>query len=355
MELKQGSCAHARTQQVVAWSKFVRYSQQSLTLGAAALLTINGELSAGAMIAANVLMTRALTPIDQIASSWLGFISASAAFCRLEALMQRSLGQRSTISTSPPQGNLELRNVVASAEGRSAPILQGIDLSVPQGSVLIVLGASGSGKSTLGRVIMGIWPNVRGDVLLNGVPLAEWNRIELGPHVGYLPQEIELFDGTLAENIARFGKVDSSKVIEAATYAGLHEMILRFPKGYDTPIGESGSMLSGGQRQRVGLARALYGFPSLIVLDEPNSNLDDIGEVALAKAVQCMKEKGKTVVLITHRPNIIAVATSLLVLKNGQIFAQGPRDEVLAALRSGVRSSNVTTTSASAHAMVLSA
>lgn len=227
--------------------------------------------------------------------------------------------------------------MVASAPGRPSPILKNINLSLSAGVVLVVLGPSGSGKSTLARVLMGIWPDVSGEVLLDGLPIGSWDRVELGPHLGYLPQDIELFEGTLAENIARFGEVNSDQVIEAARCAGLHDMILRFPKGYDTAIGEAGAMLSGGQRQRIGLARAIYGNPPLIVLDEPNANLDDAGEAALIKTVQDMKAKGKTVVLITHRPGILAVADRLLLLQDGRVQAEGPRDAVLAALQSAGR------------------
>ncbi len=184
---------------------------------------------------------------------------------------------------------------------------------------------------------MGIWPDVSGEVLLDGLPISGWDRVELGPHLGYLPQDIELFEGTLAENIARFGEINSEHVIEAAKCAGLHDMILRFPKGYDTPIGEAGGMLSGGQRQRIGLARAIYGEPALIVLDEPNANLDETGEAALVKTVQSMKAKGKTVVLITHRPGVLAVADRLLLLQDGRVQAEGPRDAVLAALQAANR------------------
>jgi ATP-binding cassette subfamily C exporter for protease/lipase len=180
---------------------------------------------------------------------------------------------------------------------------------------------------------MGIWPDVTGEVLLDGLPLSGWNRIELGPFLGYLPQDIELFEGTLADNIARFGEVDSKRVIEAAESAGLHDMILRFPKGYDTPIGEAGNLLSGGQRQRIGLARAVYGNPRLIVLDEPNANLDDAGEAALFKTIQQLKARGRTVFLITHRPAALAVADRILMLRDGEMMANGPRDAVLAALK----------------------
>ena len=335
--LAQGTTAQALTQRVVAWSKFIRYSQQSLALGAGALLVIDGQLSPGGMIAANVLMNRALGPIDQIVSGWRGFIGAGAAFGRLEKLLLGFPPRDPALSRVAPTGQLEVRDVVASATGRTTPILKNVSLALAAGTVLVILGPSGSGKSTLARVLMGIWPEHTGQVILDGQPLDSWERSEIGPHLGYLPQDIELFDGTLAENIARFGKVDSAKVIEAARNAGLHDMILRFPKGYDTPIGEAGALLSGGQRQRIGLARAIYGNPALIVLDEPNANLDEAGEAALVQTVQSMKAKGKTVVLITHRPGILAVADRVLLLVDGRVQAEGPRDAVLAALQAAAR------------------
>jgi len=325
--------AQAITHRITAWSKFIRYSQQSLALGAGALLVIDGQLSPGGMIAANVLMSRALAPIDMLVGTWRGFIGARSAFRRLEALLAAHPERDPALSRVAPQGALALRDVVAVAPGRAEPILKGVSVAVPQGTVTVVLGPSGSGKSTLARCMLGIWPDVSGEVLIDGLPIAGWDRNELGPYVGYLPQDVELFEGSIAENIARFGEVSPEKVIAAARSAGLHEMILRFPKGYDTPIGEAGHLLSGGQRQRIGLARAMYGDPVLVVLDEPNANLDDVGEAALVRAVQELKVKGCTVFLITHRPGIVAVADRVLVLRNGVVKADGPRDEVLAALR----------------------
>jgi ATP-binding cassette subfamily C exporter for protease/lipase len=321
------------TNRITGWSKFVRYSQQSLSLGAGALLVINGELSPGGMIAANVLMTRALAPIDMMVGSWRQFIGMRFAFARLEQMLIDYPARDPDFKRVAPSGQITLQDVFATAPGREEPILKNINLNIPAGSVIAVLGPSGSGKSTLARVLMGIWPDVAGEVLLDGLPLSGWNRIELGPFLGYLPQDIELFEGTLADNIARFGEVDSKRVIEAAESAGLHDMILRFPKGYDTPIGEAGNLLSGGQRQRIGLARAIYGSPQLIVLDEPNANLDDAGEAALFKTIQQLKAKGRTVFLITHRPAALAVADRILILRDGQVMANGPRDEVLAALK----------------------
>ena len=327
------SKSQSLTHRITAWSKFIRYSQQSLALGAGALLVIDGQLSPGGMIASNVLMTRALAPIDMMVSTWRAFIGARSAFERLESLLRDFPPRDPALSRVAPEGALTLRGVVASAPGRSAPILKGVSTAVQAGTVTVVLGPSGSGKSTLARCMVGIWPDVSGEVLLDGLPISSWDRTELGPYLGYLPQDIELFEGSIAENIARFGEVVSEKVIAAARSAGLHEMILRFPKGYDTSIGEAGGLLSGGQRQRIGLARAIYGDPVLVVLDEPNANLDDVGEQALVRAVHGLKAAGKTVFLITHRPGILAVADRLLILRGGVVQADGPRDEVLAALR----------------------
>jgi len=265
--------------------------------------------------------------------TWRSFIGARSAFARLEALLRDFPARDPALSRVAPKGALTLRNVVASAPGRKTPILRGVNMAVEAGTVTVVLGPSGSGKSTLARTMVGIWPDVSGEVLLDGLPIDGWDRTELGPYLGYLPQDIELFEGTIAENIARFGEVQSEKVIAAARSAGLHEMILRFPKGYDTSIGEAGGLLSGGQRQRIGLARAVYGDPVLVVLDEPNANLDDVGEQALVRTVQGLKAAGRTVFLITHRPGILAVADRILILRDGLVQADGPRDDVLAALR----------------------
>jgi ATP-binding cassette subfamily C exporter for protease/lipase len=322
---------------VTAVSKFVRYTQQSLSLGAGALLVIDGQLSPGAMIAANVLMTRALAPIDMLVGTWRSFITARDAFTRLGSLLAAHPERDPALRRIPPTGRVTLRGVTANAPGRIRPILSGVNLELPAGQVLVILGPSGSGKSTLARVMLGIWGDVQGEVLLDGCSVTDWDRVELGPYLGYLPQDIELFDGTIAENIARFSKVDPEQVIAAARATGLHDMILRMPKGYDTPIGDSGGMLSGGQRQRVALARTLYGSPKLVVLDEPNANLDDVGEAALARAVQQMRANGTTVVLVSHRPGAVALADRLLLLADGVVQAEGPRDGVLAAIRASAQ------------------
>lgn len=325
---------HQNTQslshRIGALSKTVRYSQQALVLCAGALLVLDGQLSPGSMIAANVLLNRALAPIDMLAGSWRSFIGARSAFARLSQLLQSHPSRAGAGRHGVPEGRLTLRKVGANAPGRATPILQDISLTAAPGTLTVVLGPSGAGKSTLARVLLGIWPDTDGEVLLDRQPLAGWRREELGPHLGYLPQDIQLFDGTIAENIARFSEIDSAKVIAAAESAGLHQMILRLPKGYDTPIGEAGGLLSGGTRQRVALARALYGEPALIVLDEPSANLDDVGEAALIKALQELKNRGKTVFLITHAPDAVQLADQLLVLRDGQVQHQEPRAEVLA-------------------------
>lgn len=330
--------ANHKQHQQQAYTKFVRYSMQSLTLAAGAMLVINGQLSQGVMVAGNVLMARALFPLDQIVGSWRSFMSAKAAFHRLELLF-REHPERDTDTLHPiPQGAITLKNLVAIAPTDAKPILHGIDVKFEAGQITAIIGPSGSGKSTLARCLVGIWPETEGQVLLDGTPIENWNREQLGPYFGYLPQDVELLDGTIAENIARFYELDSEKTVEAARRAGIHDMILRLPMGYDTPIGEAGNVLSGGQRQRLGLARAMFGNPALIVLDEPNANLDDVGERALVQAIQDMKTQGKTVFLITHRLNILAAVDYLLVLKEGRAVHYGPRDDILRALKGSAAS-----------------
>ena len=331
--LVAGDAQH-QTGGLTALSKFVRYAQQSLSLGAGAWLVVVGEISPGAMIAANVLMSRALAPIDLLVSTWPSFLTTKDAFERLRALLKLTPAGRTEVMSARPLGQLTLEHVVVSLPGRDKPVLDDVSFTTLPGTVTVVLGPSGSGKSTLARAMMGIGHLPQsGRVLLDGTPITDWTRESLGPYVGYLPQDIELFDGTVAENIARIGEVNSEAVIAAAQAAGLHPMILRFPKGYDTPMGQAGAFLSGGQRQRIGLARALYGEPSLVVLDEPNANLDDEGEKALLNAMQLLKGKGANVVLISHRPGVLAVADRVVILQEGKLVASGPRDGVLDALK----------------------
>jgi ATP-binding cassette subfamily C exporter for protease/lipase len=231
-----------------------------------------------------------------------------------------------------PSGAIRIERLVIVPPGGKRPALNGIDMQLNKGEVLAIIGPSASGKSSLARAMVGVWAPSHGSIRLDGAEIGQWDPEALGPHIGYLPQDIELFDGTVAENISRFGATDSTRVIEAATLAGIHQMVLRFPQGYDTPLGPGGLGLSGGQKQRIALARALYGNPALLVLDEPNSNLDDAGEAALVAAIDALRKHGSTVVLVTHRPNVLAVVDKLMVLQDGTQKMFGPRDQVLKAL-----------------------
>ena len=232
------------------------------------------------------------------------------------------------MSLPKPLGKLSVEGVTAGPPGATRPVIRNLSFAIAPGEVLGVIGPSGAGKSTLARLLVGIWPTMGGKVRLDGADIYQWNKDELGPYVGYLPQDIELFAGTVSENIARFGEVDAEKVVIAAQRAGVHDLILRFPQGYDTPLGEDGAGLAGGQKQRLGLARAIYGDPSLIVLDEPNSNLDETGELALIAAINDLRNRGKTIVMITHRESTLGTTTRLLVLRDGVAQLFGPSDQV---------------------------
>lgn len=331
--LDAGERSHGTNYRFTTVLKFFRLVQQSLSLGAGALLVIDGDLSVGSMIAANVLMSRASQPIEMLVMSWPQFVSSRESFGRLENLLEDHTPADEGTHGGEISGAVALEDFSATAPRRAEAIVKPLSTLFKAGEVVAVIGPSGSGKSTLARSLVGIWPHTSGRVLLDGVAVQDFDRERLGPMLGYLPQDVELFEGTIAENIARFGDLEPPLVIAAAQRAGLHEMILRLPKGYDTPIGASGSVLSGGQRQRVALARALYGDPQLLVLDEPNANLDDVGEAALVAALRDLKARGKTVVMVTHRMSALAVVDRLLVLQNGLVAADGPRDEVLAGLR----------------------
>jgi len=314
-------------------TKFVRIALQSLVLGFGALLVLEGTMTAGMMIAASILAGRALAPVELLVGNWKQIVSGRQAYARLRELLGIHPPRVAGMALPAPRGQLSVETASTAAPGTQRLILRSLSFSINPGDVVAVVGPSASGKSTLARLLVGIWPAVAGSVRLDGASVFDWNKDELGPHIGYLPQDIELFDGTVAENIARFGDVDPEKVVEAARRVDMHEQILRLPQGYDTPLGSDGSNLSGGQRQRIGLARALYGDPSFIVLDEPNSNLDESGEKALVEAVKALKAQGKTVVLITHRMSTLAAADKILVLAEGALAAYGPRDEVFKAMQ----------------------
>ncbi|MFD2190633.1 type I secretion system permease/ATPase [Pistricoccus aurantiacus] len=313
-------------------SKTLRLLFQSLILGLGALLVLEGSLTPGMMIAGSILMGRALAPIDQMIGSWKGFVGARSAYQRLEELFEQVPPTRRRMSLPAPEGNVAIEAVAAAPPGGRMATIRGINFNVAKGEHVGIIGPSAAGKSTLARVLLGIWPSQVGTVRLDGADITQWNRDELGPYIGYLPQDIELFDGTISENIARFGEVDATEVVAAARKAGVHEMILQLPNGYDTVISATSGALSGGQRQRVGLARALYGNPVLVVLDEPNSNLDDVGERALIRALAQLKAEGTTLFVISHRRSVLKQVDRLLVLKDGQVTMYGPRDQVLAQL-----------------------
>jgi ATP-binding cassette subfamily C exporter for protease/lipase len=325
--------SHGLNHRLSAISKGLRYSQQSLSLAAGAWLVIHGELSVGAMIAGNVLTTRALAPVDQMVGLWRQWLGALSAYRRIDLLLETYPSLDRELRNVRPQGGVSLKDVSVYLSGREKPILDHIDLDILPGTVTVVVGPSGSGKSSLAKVILGVWPQTSGDVFLDGVPIDRWSRSELGPFLGFLPQSVDLFEGSVAQNIARFEEVNSSRVVSASEQADLHGMLLKMPQGYDTPVGVSGDRLSGGQRQRIGLARALYGDPALLVLDEPNAHLDDAGEAALALAVKGMKSRGQTVVVITHRPGIVSLADNLVMMQSGRVVWHGPRDQGLQQLK----------------------
>lgn len=317
---------------LTAVSKTFRMTVQSLMLGLGALLALENQISPGSMIAGSLLLGRALAPIDMLVGTWKGFSIARAQYERLSKTLDQLPAEAERMQLPPPKGNLELENVVVTPPGSRVPILKQISFQLNAGEALGVIGPSASGKSTLARAILGIWPAVSGKVRLDGADISTWNRTDLGPYIGYLPQDIELFDGTISENISRFSVMDAEQVVTAAKMAGVHELILHLPDGYDTIIGGNSGVLSGGQRQRIGLARAIYGNPKLIVLDEPNSNLDDQGEKELVAAVNRIKQTGCTVIIISHRTLILGSVDKLLVLREGAAVAFGPREQVLAAL-----------------------
>jgi len=310
-------------------SKTFRMIVQSLVLGLGAYLAVKQEISPGMMIAGSILLGRALAPIDQMVGAWKGFSTARTQYGRLSELLENIPEDKERMSLPEPKGELSVEGILVAPPGSRTPTLKGVEFKLDAGEILGVIGPSAAGKSTLARAVLGIWPTMGGKVRLDSADIFSWDREELGPHIGYLPQDIELFDGTIAENIARFGEVNSDLVVAAAEQAGVHELILRLPEGYDTVIGGYSGALSGGQRQRIGLARALYGSPCLIVLDEPNSNLDEKGEQELLAALKRMKANGVTVVVIAHRPQVLLSVDKILVLADGLMKDFGTRDEVM--------------------------
>ncbi len=305
--------------------KGLRMFMQIAIYGTGAYLAVTGKGTAGIMLAASVAMGKALGPIDSGVATYKQTLEALAAYKRLNAMFTHP-EEPQRMELPAPQGDIRCEGVIYAAQGRA--LLQGVTFQLTAGQSMGLIGPSAAGKSTLCRLITGIWPALRGTVWLDGVDIQSWDQDKLGAHLGYLPQDVELFSGTVAENIARLGEVDSEKVIAAAQMSGAHEMILRLPAGYDTEIGAGGAALSGGQRQRIGLARALYDQPKILVLDEPSSNLDDEGERAILQALEQLKRIGVTTIIVSHKPSTIANVDMVLVLKEGQGVMFGPREAV---------------------------
>ena len=318
-----------------AASKLIQVLQGSLLLGAACWLTLKGQMlgGGGMMIVASTLGGKVLTPLAQLVAQWRLVVNARDAYQRLEGMLGYFADTPSTMALPAPKGILSVEAVVAAAPGSTLAILKGVSFAVLPGECVMVIGPSASGKTTLARLVMGLWPASNGKVRLDGADVYTWNKEELGPYLGYLPQTVELFDGTIAENIARFGAVDLDEVERVIREVGLVDMVKALPDGLNTRVGEDGAVLSGGQRQRVALARAIYSKPKLIILDEPNSSLDEAGELALLQTLANLKAQGASVLVITHRTSTLPQADKLLMLRDGQVAMFGPRDEVLQALQ----------------------
>ena len=323
-----------------AISKAVQQVMASLLLGLGAWLLLKNMLNGGEsmMIIGSVLGGRVLAPLSQLVAQWNSVVMVRAAWGRLEMLLAQVPAKPESMSLPTPKGFLTVEGLMAGAPGQQVPIVRGVQFALNPGEVLAVVGPSASGKTTLARLLVGLWPSMGGKVRLDGADIHTWDKTELGPYLGYLPQGVELLEGSLAENIARFGEVDMAQVEAAAKLVGVHELIMSLPEGYNSPVGRDGAMLSGGQRQRVGLARALYGKPVFVVLDEPNSSLDEAGDAALANAIAALKQLGTTFVVMTHRTSVLGVADKMLIMREGAQQAFGPRDEVLAALQQKAKS-----------------
>ncbi|MDB5687947.1 MAG: ABC-type transporter component [Rhizorhabdus sp.] len=314
-------------------SKFLGRALPSLQIALGAWLAIEGEITGGMVIAASMLITRAVAPIQQLLGNSKSIVESRVAYERLNTLLREDRRLAERMSLPIPIGKLDVLAAIGVPPGSNRAVVQDISFSVEPGQAVAIIGPSASGKTSLTRMLVGIWPPARGSVRLDGVEISDWNHDELGPHIGYVPQEVAFFEGSVAENIARLGEVDPEKVVEAATLIGMHESILSFPEGYDTLLGDSGFALSGGQKQRIAIARALYGTPKYIIMDEPNASLDDVGENALIEAISTLKAKGVTFVITTHRPRLVSVVDNLLVLRAGRQVGYGPASEMINALR----------------------
>jgi ATP-binding cassette subfamily C protein len=330
--LRRTGDAARKAGQIAAVTKFVRLAVQTAVLGTGAWLAIQREISPGSIIAASIILGRVVSPVEMIIANWKGFIAAREAKTRLVELLAAHGAQPPHLPLPKPKGVVELDQVSVAPPGGRRLVLQRVSFRIEPGETLAVIGPSASGKSSLARVLCGVWQPMAGTVRLDGAELRHWDPEALGEHIGYLPQDVELFAGTVAQNIARFREAPAAEIVETARLAGCHDMIQALPDGYNTEIGEGGAALSGGQRQRIGLARAFFGMPPLVVLDEPNANLDGEGEAILVEALRRFRNAGRTIVLITHRPSVLAGVDKVLVIAEGQPRLMGPRDEVLTQL-----------------------
>ena len=314
-----------------AVSKLLQQLMGSVMLGLGAWMLLENQLNGGAsmMIIGSVLVGRMLSPLTQVVQQWSAVVSVMAAWTRLDTMLAQIPARAQNMPLPAPKGELIVDGLIAAPPGQQHPVLRGVQFGLPPGCVLGVVGPSASGKTSLARLLVGVWTPLSGKVRLDGVDVHIWDKQELGPYLGYLPQGVELIEGTLAENIARFGDIDMARIEEVTRLVGLHDFVMALPQGYETPVGRDGGVLSGGQRQRVALARALYGNPVLVVLDEPNSSLDEAGDAALSQAIVAMKSRGTTFVVITHRTSVLSVTDRLLVLRDGTQQLYGSTAEVL--------------------------
>jgi ATP-binding cassette subfamily C protein EexD len=325
--------ASRRAGLVTALTRTYRLTIQSLILGLGAYLALRKEITPGLVIAGSILLGRALAPLDQMIGAWRGFLAARGAYGRLSQLLDSFPVGESPLPLPTPIGEIRLEQAVIIPPGAPAPVIKGANLRIAAGTQVAIIGPSAAGKTTLARAILGLHRPAKGSVRLDGAEIDRWDREQLGQYIGYLPQDVELLDGSISENIARFGTLDAEQVVAAAQAAGIHEMILRLPQGYETRLVGGGSLLSAGQQQRLGIARALYGNPQVILLDEPNANLDQEGDAALLNTLTALKQQGRTVIVITHRNHVLNQVDKILLLIEGQVALYGPRDEVLNQLR----------------------
>lgn len=333
---EQGTVS-GRSALIMGFSRFVRLSVQVGILGVGAMLVLDSKLTPGQMIAASILLGRALAPVEQSIAAWRSFVAARTGYDRLQELLHSVPDEVEAMELPPPEGHIKVENLSYIPPGGEKPVLRNISFALAPGETLALVGPSAAGKSTLCRLLVGVQAPTVGTVRLDAAEVSTWNRAVFGRYVGYLPQDVELFNGSVRQNIARMGPADDSEVIEAAKLADVHEMILHLPDGYDTQIGAGGAALSAGQRQRVGLARALFRNPRVIILDEPNASLDRVGEAALLRALNSLKKMGATIVIVAHHANMLGGADKILALNEGRVSAFGPRSEVLAHLGSGER------------------